>query len=124
RPTSAASCTWPTVRTRGCTSCGSRVRPRRSSGRSYGHRSFTTGSFVRQFRIDCRQGCGVARDPLAASQWLRLARQLWPPDAEAAAAAQQGLELEIMALDDELTEDQKAEVSGQVAPGDGRPALT
>ena len=73
----------------------------------YGHRSFTTGSFIRQFTIDCRQGCGVARDPLAASQWLGLARELWPRDAE---TAQQYLELEIIALDVELTADQKAEV--------------
>ena len=72
----------------------------------YGHRSFTTGSFVRQFKIDCQQGCGVARDPLAASQWLHLARELWPRDVE---AARQQLELEIIALDGELTADQKAE---------------
>jgi len=39
----------------------------------------------------------VARDPLAASQWLHLARELWPRDVE---AARQQLELEIMALDE------------------------
>jgi Sel1 repeat len=40
----------------------------------YGHRSLTTGSFLRTFTVDCRQGCGVPRDPQLAYEWLRPAQ--------------------------------------------------
>jgi hypothetical protein len=72
----------------------------------YGHSSKTTGSFMRQFTIDCRQGCGVARDPLQAYEWLLLARDLLPRSLE---WARQGLGLEIAAVEAELTPDQKME---------------
>jgi TPR repeat protein len=49
---------------------------------------------------------------VAASQWLHLARELWPRDVE---AVRQQLELEIMALDVELTADQKAEAALRVS---------
>ena len=44
----------------------------------------TTGSFLRTFTVDCRQGCGVPRDPQLAYEWLRLAQNLVPSNSEAA----------------------------------------
>ena len=39
----------------------------------------TTGSFQRQFVIDCRQGCGAAQDRVAAYSWLLVSRTAVPP---------------------------------------------
>jgi TPR repeat protein len=50
----------------------------------YGQRSLTTGSFLRTFTVDCRQGCGVPRDPQLAYECLRLAQNLVPSNSEAA----------------------------------------
>jgi TPR repeat protein len=72
----------------------------------YGHSSMTTGSFMRQFTIDCRRGCGVTRDPLQAYEWLRLARDLLPGSLE---STRPRLGLEIVALEAELTPDQTTE---------------
>jgi TPR repeat protein len=78
----------------------------------YGHRSLTTGSFLRTFTVDCRQGCGVPRDPQLAYEWLRLAQNLVPSNSE---AARQQAALEIAALEAELTPDQKADAERRIS---------
>jgi hypothetical protein len=78
----------------------------------YGHRSLTTGSFLRTFTVDCRQSCGVPRDPQLAYEWLRLAENLVPSNSE---AARLQLSLEIATLDAELTPDQKADAERRIS---------
>src|SRR5438094_6752748 len=78
----------------------------------YGHRSVTTGSFVRAFRVDCRQGCGVPRDLQRAYEWLRLARDLVPRNLE---AFRQQANLEIVDLEAELTPAQRADAEHRIS---------
>ena len=78
----------------------------------YGHRSQTTGSFFRTFTVDCRQSCGVPRDPQVAYEWLRLAHNLVPSNL---GAARQQLTLDIAALEAELTPAQKADAERRIS---------
>jgi len=77
----------------------------------YGHRSVTTGSFIRQFRIDCTQGCGVPRDPQLAYEWLRLSGDLLPRNLE---AFRRGVASEVAELEAELTPDQKTDAEHHI----------
>jgi len=79
---------------------------------AHGHRSVTTGSFVRAFRVDCRQGCGVPRDLQRAYEWLRLARDLVPRNLE---AFRQQANLEIVDLEAELTPAQRADAEHRIS---------
>jgi len=74
--------------------------------------SLTTGGFPRSLTVDCRHGCGVARDPQQAYEWLRLAHASLPPEAE---AARQQVSLEITALQAELTPDQRADAERHIS---------
>jgi Sel1 repeat len=80
-------------------------------GTVYGRLSLTTGGFPRSLTVDCRHGCGVARDPQQAYEWLRLAHASLPPEAE---AARQQVSLEIAALQAELTPDQRADAERRI----------
>src|SRR2546427_3000121 len=85
----------------------------------YGYRSVTAGSFIRQFKVDCQQGCGVPRDPPLAYEWLRLAKDLLPSRLE---SFRQGIGQQIEELEADLTPAQKADAERRIRAWTPTPA--
>ena len=79
---------------------------------AYARQSTVSGSFVRQFQIDCRDGCGVDLDLVSAYSWLVVARASTPATL---APFQRALAEQMSTLGARLTAEEKASAEGRAA---------